>query len=65
MKIMFNDRECEVESGMKVYDLTRGHLGRLKIWLNDRQLRQSEAKNTGLSDGDQVIIRRASGGGCC
>lgn len=64
MRVIVNQQEREVADGSMVYALTAGRLGRLKIWHNQHQLTQSQAKRTPLSDGDVVQIKRV-GGGCC
>lgn len=64
MKILHNGEEVELEEGTVLNDfLRKTGYRRVMVKLNGEQISAAKFKETILSDGDEVIAKRISGGG--
>ena len=65
MNITVNNKEREMKEGSTAQDLLHllGYGTYAAIWINKKQLLQSEYKSTTLKDRDQIKIIRPLGGG--
>ena len=64
MKILHNGEEVEVAEGTVLNDFLR-KIGyrRVMVKLNGQQIPASRFRETVLSEGDEVVAKRISGGG--